>query len=355
MKVLIWSDIHLHNWPYGSTLVDGVNSRLLAQRKVMTHIADYAAENDIDHIVFCGDLFHQHGKIDAQVLKVAYEGIKEILEKSNVYMDMLVGNHDTAMKDMSTHALHWLNAFSDLSAAMPQVRVIDKPTHNDLVDRVWPFSFLPYTEDEAVLKQFFKDANPICFMHQGVVDVPMASGFVVNEIMNVDMIPDHVQHVFTGHYHPFHMLEKATVVGSVMQHNWADMGDTRGFLVVDTDTLAIKQVNSHAPKFTTCDMGGAGSLGDSKVDERWHHREWFKNNYVRVTNFEEGSIPNIRKEILAAGAASVEFVIQRKTYKSNVVKAITGKGLSVPELVREYEDEHNISQERRKVGKELMK
>jgi hypothetical protein len=156
------------------------------------------------------------------------------------------------------------------------------------------------------------------------------------------------------------MLEKATVVGSVMQHNWADAGDVRGFLVVDTDDFinnhpTIQQVNTHAPQFTTCDMGSCGSLGEKEVDDRWHHREWFHNNYVRVTNFAEGSIPNLRTEILSSGAASVEFVIQRKTYKSNVVKAITGKGLSVPELVREYSDEHSISQERRKVGKELMK
>jgi DNA repair exonuclease SbcCD nuclease subunit len=347
MKVLIWSDIHLHNWPYGSTLIDGVNSRLLAQRDVMHKIAKYTEENEVDHIVFCGDLFHTHGIIDAQVLKVAYEGVKEILEKSNVYMSMLVGNHDTAMKDLSTHSLHWLNAFTDPDLGMPQVRIIDKPTHNDLRDHVLPFSFLPYTEDAEVLKQFFEDANEICFMHQGMVDVPMASGFVVNEIMNYEMIPDHVKQVFTGHYHPFRFVgAKATVVGSVMQHNWADMGDERGFLVYDTDSGTVKHVNSHAPRFQILDMCGT-SGGLKSLD--------FLNNYVRVVNYAEGSMQEIRKEVLSKGAASVDFVVTRKDYKSNVVKAISGKGLSVPELVREYEDKHSISQERRDVGKELMK
>jgi DNA repair exonuclease SbcCD nuclease subunit len=258
-------------------------------------------------------------------------------------MDMLVGNHDTATKDLSTHSLHWLEAISF-------VRVIDKPTHNDGISR-GPngFSFLPYTEDTEVLKKFLADAGEYCFMHQGMVDVPMASGFVINEIMNHDMIPDHVRHVFTGHYHPFHTLPKATTVGSVMQHTWADQGDTRGFLVYDTDTGAIKQINTHAPRFKMLDMSSASNLSGY-----WGSNGYVKNSYIRVHNFNEASMETLRKEILAAGALSVEFVIKPKAYKSTVVKAISGKGLSVPELVREYENEHSVSAERRNIGKELM-
>jgi DNA repair exonuclease SbcCD nuclease subunit len=340
MKVLIFSDFHLHNWPYGSKLVDGVNSRLTAQADVFARLAKYTEENEVDHIVFGGDLFHTHGKINADVLKVAYEGISNIMEKANVGMDMLVGNHDTDRKDLSVHALHWLEA-------IPGVRVIDEPVHAEDSN----FSFLPYTEDKAVIEKFFAEAGEYCFMHQGMVDVPMASGFVVNEIMNYEMIPDHVRHVFTGHYHPFRLVgEKCTVVGSIMQHTWADMGDQRGWLVFNTDTGTIVQVNSRAPEFRTLDMQGCDSLGPA-----FGSPYYFNNNYIRVKNFKEGTMPQLREEIIAEGAASVEFVVKSKNYRSTVVKAVSGKGLSVPELVREYEKEHSISEERRNVGKELMK
>ncbi len=344
MKVLIWSDLHLHNWSYGSTIINGMNSRLLAQAKVMSDIADHIKEVGVDRIIFLGDLFHCHGKIDASVLKVAYEGITKIMSAGTEYkMDMLVGNHDTDRKDLSVHALHWLNS-------IPRVRVIDRPVHHPN-----EFSFLPYTEDAEILKTFFAICNPICFMHQGLVDVPMGSGFVINETMNLEMIPDHVRHVFTGHYHPHvKVSEKATVVGSVMQHTWADTGDKRGFLVYDTNTKDIEQIKIRAPEFKTVDMGGAGSLGTID-DKKWFHPPYFKGNYIRVTNFDEAAIPVLRKEMLEAGALSVEFVIKPKTYKSTVVKAISGAGLSVPELVREYEKEHCVSEDRRKVGKELMK
>jgi DNA repair exonuclease SbcCD nuclease subunit len=255
-------------------------------------------------------------------------------------MDMLVGNHDTPTKDMSVHALHWLNSIAG-------VRVIDEATH--FTDS--GFSFLPYTEDEEVLKKFFAEAGDYCFMHQGMVDVPMASGFVVNEIMNYEMIPEHVKHVFTGHYHPYRAVgNKATNVGSVMQHNWADMGDQRGFLIFDTADGTIKQINAHAPEFRTLDMQGCDLLGKAYGTPRY-----FDNSYIRVKNFKESTMEQVRNEILEAGASTVEFVVKPKNYKSTVVKAVSGKGLSVPELVREYEKKHSISEERRNVGKELMK
>ncbi len=339
MKILIFSDLHLHNWAYGSTLVNGVNSRLLAQAKVLDQIAEYTAAYTVDHIVFCGDLFHTHGKIDSAVLKVAYEGIDKILDAADCEMTFLVGNHDTDRKDKSVHCLHWLNAFGD------RVTVVDDVWH----DTGTGFSFLSYTEDQDVIKKFLRMSQPIAFMHQGMVDVPMASGFVINEIFNVDMIPDHVRHVFTGHYHPFILVsDKATVVGTPLQHTWADTGDTRGFLVVDTDTLVIRQVNTRAPRFRTLNMGSTGSLSHPLKNR-------FQGDYVRVTSFDESMIGSLRQELLDAGAASVEFVVKPKLPSSTVVKAISAEGMSMPELVKEYENKHNVSNERRDVGKELMK
>ena len=237
MRVLIFSDMHLHNWAYGSTLVGGMNSRLKAQAAVLDQIA--VASEEADHVVFCGDLFHTHGKIDAAVLKVAYEGFSRIAEASNTYIDVLVGNHDTADKSMATHALHWMNAFNyGASPGQGDIfRIIDRPLHNSDTDYDDPYSFLPYTEDKAVIEKFFAECGEVCFMHQGVAKVPMGSGFLIDEILTQDMIPDHVKHVFTGHYHQHNRVsDKLTVVGSTVQHNWADEGDPRGWVWYDNET-----------------------------------------------------------------------------------------------------------------------
>ena len=138
MKILIFSDLHLHQWNYGATIVDGMNSRLKDQAKVMRQIANYINDNPMDACVFGGDLVHVHGKIDAAVLKVAYEGLEMISQhlKSPSDMYVLVGNHDTADKSMKVHSLHWVEALG--------INCVDTPWHNsfnglprDLTLRTW--------------------------------------------------------------------------------------------------------------------------------------------------------------------------------------------------------------------------
>ena len=336
MKVLIFSDLHLHNWNYGSTIVNGMNSRLRDQARVMDQIAMYCEHNPVDHIVFGGDLFHTHGKIDAGVLKVAYEGIDQILAKSNTGMDILIGNHDTADKSMATHSLHWLEAFE-------QVRVLDTATHDVI------FSSLPYTEDKAVIEKFFKDANPICIMHQGIAGVPMGSGFLINEALSLDMVPDHVDQVFTGHYHKHsNPSDKVTVIGSAMQLTWADAGDKRGFLVYDTDTGEIEHIESVAPKFVTIDMND-GSCGWARGCEFQNS----KNNFIRVINHEYSWQEELREDIMGAGARSLEFM-EMKIDPQTLDPILTPEGYHLPELVKAYEKQKNVTPECSKVGKELM-
>ena len=216
MRVLIFSDLHLHNWPYGASLVDGMNSRLKAQADVLYAITDAAV--DADRVVFCGDLFHCHGKLDAAVLEVAWQGFHRIARLGNCPIDLLVGNHDMADKSMRYHSLQWMRAFN-YGTKDSHFTVIDYPLHQSH-NHDGPFSFLPYTEDKAVIEKFFAECGEVCFMHQGVAKVPMGSGFLIDEILTLDMIPDHVKHVFTGHYHQHNKVsDKLTIVGSTMQHN----------------------------------------------------------------------------------------------------------------------------------------
>ena len=339
MKILIFSDLHLHNWPYGSTLVDGMNSRLKAQADVLDVIAK--ASEAADHVVFCGDLFHTHGKMDAAVLKVAYEGMQAIMDNCPSFI-ALVGNHDTADKSMKTHAMHWLRGIG--------VEVVDKPTH-DFYDRSWlpHCSYLPYTEDKAVIEEFFSKCGEVCFMHQGVATVPMGSGFLIDEILTLDMIPDPVKHVFTGHYHQHtRVSDKLTVVGSTMQHNWSDTGDTRGYVWYDTETGNIELVDVGAPRFTTLNMDGRGSCD-------WSYNDGLKNRYVRVQDYNSTMKDEIREGLMGEGGAlSVEFV-PKVPGVTRLDMSGTKGSFHLPTLVDEYTKQQDIDDDRSKVGKELMK
>ena len=346
MRVLIFSDLHLHSWAYGSTVVDGMNSRLKAQADALHVIAK--ASKEADRVVFCGDFFHQHGKMDASVMNVAWRGMWNIAEQSGAPIDVIVGNHDMSDKSMVNHSLHWMKAFNFSTGSNHVERsflsVIDSPLHEA------PFSYLPYTEDKAVIEKFFEDAiDHVCFMHQGVAKVPMGSGFLIDEILTPDMIPDHVKHVFTGHYHQHNRVsDKLTIVGSTMQHTWNDKGDARGYLWYDTETGDIELVDVGAPRFTVLDMDGRGSCD-------WSYKGNLKNRYVRVVNYHSQKEDEIRSGLMGEGGAlSVEFVQKVAETKRLDLSGNTG-GFHLPTLVAEYTKQQGIDDDRSKVGKELMK
>lgn len=340
MKFLVFSDLHLHNWSYGSTLVNGVNSRLLDQASVLDQIANHPDIGHLDEIVFCGDLFHTHGKLDASVLRVAYEGIRKILQKSTVDMmfTFLVGNHDTGLKDKSTHALHWIDAFG------PRVRVVNNYFHSTIANA----SFLSYTESKEEMEKFFSLAQDTCFMHQGIADVPMGSGFLINELFDLDMIPEDVSHVYTGHYHEYNRVsDKATVIGSTMQLNWSDEGKDKGFLIVDTKTGEVEQVLVNAPRFVTYNMTNALRKGRQI-------QEPIEGNFVRVINYDETHKEDIRKEFIDRGSRSVEFVAAKEDFK-RLQTPSTCDEFHLPTLVQQYEKDQKLTEDRIKVGREIMK
>ena len=356
MKVLIFSDLHLHNWPYGSTLVDGMNSRLMDGFNVMVQIARYINEYPVDACVFGGDLFHTHGKIDSAVLKVAYEGMERIVQHLARPCDMymLVGNHDTSDKSMKVHNLHWMEAMG-----LNVVGCCVGGAHNGFNGLPRELSFLSYTEDKDQIKQFFKEAAEkvgtslgtengiVCFMHQGIAEVPMGSGFLIDEIFTLDMIPDEVKHVYTGHYHTHtRVSDKATVIGSTMQLNWSDEGETKGFLIVDTETGEIEQIESVAPRFVTYNMNNALRTGRQ-------NQESIPGNFIRVKNYVPGNEDDIRKEFTEAGARSVEFIVDIVDV-TRLQTPSTPDGFHLPSLVADYEEQQGISEERSRVGKEIM-
>ena len=358
MKILIFSDLHLHNWSYGSTVVNGMNSRLMAQADVLNQIADAATQ--VDYIVFCGDLFHTHGKLDADVLKVAYDGFLAIAAKSSCDIDVLVGNHDTNRKDLGVHSLHWLNSLA-ITPDEPRIRVVSEPDYTHLTRWNSPdlkLSILPYTEDKYTIKQFFKNAEGICFMHQGVANVPMGSGFLIDEILTKEMIPDRVQHVFTGHYHQHNRVsDKLTVIGSTMQHTWNDVGDKRGWLIYDTDSGEITQHESKAPQFKHLDMTGLLSLGDPhrhRSDLQLKTSQEVNNNFVRVHNYDTKYVNELRVEMMEAGARSVEFVQQKEAIKRIDMSGSTG-GFHLPTIVESYIKNQGLDEQRSSIGRDLMK
>lgn len=299
-KTLIFSDIHLHNWKYGSnTDIQGMNDRLQNQLVFFGYLIKYCKENNIENIVFCGDLFHTHGKIDVDVLNVAAKGFQGLRNTISGNIYALVGNHD--IKRRSSHALTFLKFLGITVIAPRQWWVGDK--HPE-------FGFISYIDNEKDFSDLLTSrlSNPnlkYLFLHQGVKNVKVGSGFEVpNEFLTPDMIPDNII-AFTGHYHRHQKVaDNLVVVGSPMQHTWSDAGDPRGFIVLDTDTGKWEHVVYHeAPRFIT-----------HKDLQNPLHSSDIANNFIKLVSDKIEKIEHIRHYYNQQGARTVEFSTTTKSF-----------------------------------------
>ena len=327
MKRLLFSDIHLHTWTYGATVTDtGYNSRLWAQAAAIQEMINDAVEQGCQYAYFCGDLFHTHGTVPTQALSVAGQ-MFSILRHHGIKVRAIPGNHDMYDRQGQIHALSWL----------PQEEIRGYWVDGDLP--VWA---LPYTDDEDVLKRFLEDAGQgdggMVLLHQGVAGVPLSSGFVLDERLTPDMIPDNVR-AFTGHYH-FHraVTPNLTVVGNLTPLNWGDIDQEKGWVIWDDETGSLDhRIQTKSPYF----ISFSGEEDLDIVD----------GNFVRYTSpVEPGDMESIRAGLIKEGARTVEFSnVSTSEREQQAMKG--GDQLTVEHLVEVFEQD--IDDRRKEVGVEV--
>lgn len=332
-RFVVFSDLHLNEWTYGSTLVDGKNSRLLAQADVLKQIRDYCVAEDVRSVFFCGDLFHTHSKVSASVLHVAHEEFKAF-KSADIHVTFLVGNHDMSDKAGKVHTLDFLK----------ELGTVIEPNEGSMMyggSKTEPsFYFYSYTEDRDALLDFIAFCNQpgYMFLHQGVRDVAMGSGFVIpNEILSADDIPDTMIMAFTGHYHSHRRVSSnLCIVGSPMQHDWGDTGENRGWLLVDGKE--VTQIQSKAPWFI-----------ELSPEQAMKDPELLVGNYVRITTPDKDWLVD-KEELVKQGALSVEFSVTKETTNQELIEV---DSFELEPLIKEFEKRNKVTKVLGDIGREL--
>ena len=93
MKILHFADLHLGVETYGRIDPDtGLSSRLLDFLSALDQVVDYALENKVDLVLFCGDAYKTREPSQTQQREFARRISR--LSSSNIPIFLLVGNHD---------------------------------------------------------------------------------------------------------------------------------------------------------------------------------------------------------------------------------------------------------------------
>lgn len=330
-KSLIFSDLHLHPFNYGSSVTEeGLNSRLAMQAAAAEEMINDAVNEGVTHAYFTGDLFHVHGQIPTQALMVACDIFTKI-RNQGISIRAIPGNHDQFNRQGTVHGLQFL----------PESERI-----GHWVDEDQSVYSLPYTSTDDVLEKFLGDIGDgdgsMILLHQGVAHVPLSSGYVLDERLTPEMIPDNCK-AFTGHYHFFRQVSSnLTVVGNLTPLTWGDIDQNKGWLIYDRESGELEQkIQTKSPNFISW---SPGIVKHSDLEN-------VVGNFVRYTqavHYSEQA--DIRASLIKDGALAVEFPTQKVERKQDD-NIRTGDEVTIDHIVEQFDKRD--SGRRQEVGREI--
>lgn len=305
-RILIFSDAHIHKHKKSM-------ERLQHCLDALEWVLHTAQKENINDIVFCGDLFHDREKIDVYTYFKTFELFEKYLQGDRKLW-LLIGNHD--MYHASKHEVTSVKPLGSIK----NVTVVDRVCTLQIADH--DLSFLPYTHNpiEDLTKLQNKSKFKILFGHCAV------DGAIWNTIYNTvaevaiendnEMIKvgpeifDDWDQVFLGHYHAEQRLtDTVEYVGSPLEMNFGEAFQKKHIIIYDLKTHKKTYVeNTFSPKHVICDQE---ELGQHKLG----------NNFVRVAVNDASDVLELKNELKNNGAATVQFTIKdRKAEDSKIIE-----------------------------------
>jgi DNA repair exonuclease SbcCD nuclease subunit len=232
MKIGIYTDSH-----YGA-------------KKGSKHLHDYfelfyknvffpaLEEHGIETVIHMGDAFDSRKSIDYQSLEWAKRVVFDPLKKYDVHM--IVGNHDCYYKNTNN-----VNSPTLLLKDYPNIKTYSSPTNTKVggID----MTFIPWICSEnydETLKVVKKSKAKIAMGHLELKGFRVNKHLVMEEHgLEADIFSNFTK-VFSGHYHTRSDNGTVFYLGNPYEMYWADVNDTRGFHIFDTETLEHTPINN---------------------------------------------------------------------------------------------------------------
>lgn len=235
-KVLAFSDLHAHAFqPYSTILPNGRNSRLQDAVDCINQILQYSLQEDIDLVLFCGDLFHTRKHIVTQAFNAVYEALAKF-QVFGIPLVMIHGNHDQADREGKHHAIFPFKTFAT---------VVDEPGWYEVQGKEQLYSIfaVPYIEDAEHLRDVMGSTRAstvgcasIFMGHFGLQGAKAGADFVYRnpvEPKTGDLNPGQFDLGLLGHFHIHQKVaDKFYYIGAPLQHNWGDSRQIRGFVLL---------------------------------------------------------------------------------------------------------------------------
>jgi DNA repair exonuclease SbcCD nuclease subunit len=293
--ILLYSDVHFHNWDAFSVVRDDVNSRLQIIIDELRRAYDHLHAQGGDTAYCAGDLFHVRGSVETSVLNPVQAFYREQRERG-IRTWSIPGNHD-----LGTNGATWAGS---LVSALGEVGV--RPV-NELFYKLGGDGdtiFIPWMPSVAALKEQLERivSSKKSISETDVIIHAPVDGVIVG-------LPDHgldaaylaslgFRRVFAGHYHNHVDFGNGVYsIGATTHQTWSDVGSKAGFLMLYADR--VQWFASQAPRFVDLDT--------VVMDNDEDLVEAVSGNYVRVSfeNPTQEQMNETRHELREKGALGV--------------------------------------------------
>jgi len=189
----------------------------------------------IKRIIHLGDCFDRRKFINFNSLKSCRNYFFDEIQKRDIKMEMIVGNHDTFFKNTNE-----VNSPELLLKEYPNIKTYNNPAESDT-----GILFLPWLcQDnyQQAIDLIKTTEAKACFGHLEISGFVMFKGQTPlnnHEGLAPSMF-DKFKLVCSGHYHHKHGKGNIEYLGNPYQLFWNDFEDPRGFHIFDDKTLSLE-------------------------------------------------------------------------------------------------------------------
>lgn len=217
--------IHSGDWHLG-VKADDPWVQNIQRLGIKAHI-EYAKKHGIKTIIQHGDIFDVRKAITHTCMEFARE-IAESLEKADIHMITIVGNHDMHYKNKITP-----NASTEVLGKYKNITVIEKPVTMNF-DGLY-MDLIPWMCDEntvEILNHVKTSGAEYCIGHWELNGFYFYKG-LKSHGLEPDFLKRYKQ-VWSGHFHTISSAANVKYIGTPWTLTAGDENDPRGFWVQDT-------------------------------------------------------------------------------------------------------------------------
>lgn len=233
MKVAVITDTHL-GAKKGSDMILESQMRFFKNQ----FIPELKAAG-ITKVLHLGDFFDNRVHINSKILNAAVKLLSEDMAGFEIFI--MVGNHDSYFESTID-----VNSIEPLSL-IPNVHIIKTITEMDIYDR--KFLMVPWIVNEETAKaEIEKSKADVCVGHFELKSFDMFRNKICENGFDYEFFLKKFKLTLSGHFHTRseRVLDthKIAYIGNAYHLTRNDIGDERGYAILDTETLELNLVNN---------------------------------------------------------------------------------------------------------------